>query len=1323
LRFFREILTIAAGLVAVLLCVALAAPYFIDWNRHKPVIVDLLQKATGAKIVVDGDIDLKILPSPKLRLGNLRIAGQDRDAPKLAADTLQMELGLTALLRGEIRFVEAGLEGARIEVSMRPDGSLVLPDLPKTRPGQIAFEHVAFTDAHVTIARQQKPPLLLKGLSLEASGQSLGGPFRGKGALQVLGRMVEYSFNTGTLEGNVIRAKLVTGAIGPVERSEYDGEIKLLLDAGRVLRPSFTGTAVLSGSFELPDGERQAWRASGPLVATMAGLKSETIELRGGEEQRSFSATGSLEALFEPVKGVPAGRTAKGATLTLAAQQINLDALLAGDGGPAQAFARFSHGLQTLSAARMESVPVPSILDIDLTAAALTVGGETLTGVRLKAAMEAGKPAVVTFTSGAPGGTDIALSGSLETGIAPVFRGSMTFSTRDMRRLEQWLATGAPQAGRLAAAFPYRAFRLSGIGNISKAGFSARDLSVATGRSQFTGDVIFTRAVGKERARLHVDLASPALDIDGLGDLTAPASALEGVDFSIALDAKATRLARFGKGMIDAGRISVRLERTGNEVRLTQLDIGNLGGADLAATAVLSNAAGKADVELDAKNLVQLTQVLGRIAPGPWSQALAARAAALSPAKLTIRLRGTGQPSGKPGASLFDGLKIAAFDISGDLNGTQVKAASAAKAGTIGADGSLRLRAEKPAVLLRQLGLEALSLSGMGTGAIDVEWKGADKPAKPAEVLVNAQIAGTQLAFSGDARKLLPLPDLRGKVAITSKDAGSLLQLLAVVLPDAQARAPIDLKGDFAWRGARLSAGSLSGTLLGAKLLGHLALAPRSVDRDITRYHLTGDLRFDRLDMRGLASLVFGPVQTSDGKDALWSSRPFRPAAGDFPPSDLIVQAGQFDLPGGGKARNVHFDLHLAPGLMALNNMNMRAGDTSLNGRLVFRKDKETSALSGRFAFRAPSLGLQGIAGSAAGTVDFAATGNSELALVSGLAGRGSMKVKDLTLAGSDPRALQRVLEATDAERLELTESGVRAALKTNFDKAPLSLKEKTFAITFAGGAARFETDETRNLPGAVDGDVSATFDLRSLTGQAKVALTARERPKDWNGPLPAVTLERPVVPVPAGGDRKALADAGAPVISAASFVNGVSARAIVREVARMEALEFDIRERAWFSRRVKAAQFLAARQKEVEAYRIEQARLAEEARLRAEEEARRKAEEEAKRKAEEEKRKAEEARLKAEAERRQAAEDKRKLEEAIRKAAEEQARIDREEKRKAQQRAKQEADRRAREKARQAAEEAATQAKAKAKLNERPVLRSPGNGAPVQLLPIPGFR
>jgi len=159
---------------------------------------------------------------------------------------------------------------------------------------------------------------------------------------------------------------------------------------------------------------------------------------------------------------------------------------------------------------------------------------------------------------------------------------------------------------------------LAGKGSLSKAGVAARDLSIETGRSQFKGDVIFTRAIGKDRARLHVDLVSPALDIDGLNDLTAPAAALDGVDFSIALDARATRLAQFGKGMLDAGKIALRLERTGDALTLTRLNIEKLGGANLAVAGALSKTGGKADIDLNAKNLVQLSQGDTNVSrPGP----------------------------------------------------------------------------------------------------------------------------------------------------------------------------------------------------------------------------------------------------------------------------------------------------------------------------------------------------------------------------------------------------------------------------------------------------------------------------------------------------------------------------------------------------------------------------------------------------------------------------------------------------------------------------------------------------------------------------------
>jgi hypothetical protein len=66
--------------------------------------------------------------------------------------------------------------------------------------------------------------------------------------------------------------------------------------------------------------------------------------------------------------------------------------------------------------------------------------------------------------------------------------------------------------------------------------------------------------------------------------------------------------------------------------------------------------------------------------------------------------------------------------------------------------------------------------------------------------------------------------------------------------------------------------------------------------------------------------------------------------------------------------------------------------------------------------------------------------------------------------------------------------------------------------------------------------------------------------------------------------------------IDASLLVAGLSAQAIARETERIADLDSDIRERAFFNRRLKAGQFMRRRELELETYAIEQARLKSEA-------------------------------------------------------------------------------------------------------------------------------
>jgi hypothetical protein len=61
-------LGIALGVLAALAIAALAiGPRFVDWNRFKPEIAALAERATGDRLTIDGDVALSVLPTPTCR--------------------------------------------------------------------------------------------------------------------------------------------------------------------------------------------------------------------------------------------------------------------------------------------------------------------------------------------------------------------------------------------------------------------------------------------------------------------------------------------------------------------------------------------------------------------------------------------------------------------------------------------------------------------------------------------------------------------------------------------------------------------------------------------------------------------------------------------------------------------------------------------------------------------------------------------------------------------------------------------------------------------------------------------------------------------------------------------------------------------------------------------------------------------------------------------------------------------------------------------------------------------------------------------------------
>jgi hypothetical protein len=159
--------------------------------------------------------------------------------------------------------------------------------------------------------------------------------------------------------------------------------------------------------------------------------------------------------------------------------------------------------------------------------------------------------------------------------------------------------------------------------------------------------------------------------------------------------------------------------------------------------------------------------------------------------------------------------------------------------------------------------------------------------------------------------------------------------------------------------------------------------------------------------------------------------------------------------------------------------------------------------------------------------------------------------------------------------------------------KAPLPIPDGSAPTSLSAGVMK--VGPIRVARSRADATLSADLDLRKLAVETKLVINApAANLKFWSGPPPSATVQT----------QNAL-DAPRRQLDVSSLSAGLAAQAIARETDRIAAMEADIRERAFFNRRLKGERFMDRRNEEIEDWEVEQARLKARAeRMRTEEEA-----------------------------------------------------------------------------------------------------------------------
>ena len=100
-----------AVLVAILIAGLVIGPSFFSWNDHKAEIIAAFRDATGLQLAINGDISLRIIPTPALSVRDISLAGGGgTGAPDiLTLKALEVRVALAPLISGEIQVTSVRL--------------------------------------------------------------------------------------------------------------------------------------------------------------------------------------------------------------------------------------------------------------------------------------------------------------------------------------------------------------------------------------------------------------------------------------------------------------------------------------------------------------------------------------------------------------------------------------------------------------------------------------------------------------------------------------------------------------------------------------------------------------------------------------------------------------------------------------------------------------------------------------------------------------------------------------------------------------------------------------------------------------------------------------------------------------------------------------------------------------------------------------------------------------------------------------------------------------------------------------------------------------
>ncbi len=1049
------------GVIAFIVLVIIAAfvvPGFMDWNSYKPEISERVEALTGRQLSIDGDIEISLLPSPKLRVSGARLSNVEgaNAADMMRLQALDLQLALGPLLSGDFQVSSLELIDPVIELERLADGRQNWRFTPGAAAAAEADGGASDGDGEedateisgdvsirngTIIYRDSASGMVeyIQRLNGTLSAKSLEGPFRGDGSMAMRGLETAFQIASGRKRGDgqipvSFKAELGEG----MAQLGFEGMLfarQAGSEGSGTLRASGPDLADLLarlgiGGVQSLAAEKFSLKASAEISET--GLNLDELQIRLGETQVNgaiayvMGAPAQLDVAlkinrFDLDKIAENGAPPSGAESASQTSQAEAGAPGGedGEGGEDGTIAATGIGMY------MAMLPGDLAASIDLEVQTLRYRGGVVHQAHAILSLDEGVITVQQASALLPGGSNVAVFGQLSPAEdGPRFDGQLEVESDDARAVISWLdllnvsdipsdrlrrfslttAINADETGGELSELDLRidASRLKGYANFSLGTRNSLDANLHLDRLNADAYLAATEAGADAAANGAVDAAGAALP-------GAPPQG-EGLAFLDTLDAKLKLTAgRLSYGGAVLSGVTLEGDLKDNIITLRRLDVSDLSGAKLALNGEIRDLAGAPDVNLsfDAKadSILGLIRVAG-IDPSFRADSLGAVSltGSLSGGRDAVNLNARLET--RPAVLSLIGSITSPLDDAALNMGLEMRAPDVAEL--------LRAADMSPPKLVRRLG--ALALDGGLDGGLE-----ALNLSLSARAAGNhLQVAGNLADFSGGGRYNLAFD-------LANQSFAALAELLSGAQYEGEEVGAVRIKGRLAGDAAAAAISDLS-VALGTTRIEGAADLELGGPVPVLRANLEAGLLDAGLFIGGAVAgdeaagaenasrdgdgTAQGTGQQQQRQGERWSREPF-----DLSPlaeieADILLLADAI-LAGGYRFDQAEFKFRVAGGALEIDSLRGRIFDGLLEAQgsiadaappqvnLAFKLDSMDLASALRQA-----ADIEAVTGRASLDGRFASEGLSEYDLVRALRGDATLNARNGTVEGVDLRLL-----------------------------------------------------------------------------------------------------------------------------------------------------------------------------------------------------------------------------------------------------------------------------------------------------------------------------